>query len=92
MATIEMTNVDEQVYAALALRAAQDNRTVAQEAEAILRQFLGKPVKDPEAATEAVLAIAGTWEDSRTAEEIIADIYASRHSGTRSTRFDDVFD
>ena len=92
MATIELINVDEQVYAALAVRAAQDNRTIAQEAEAILRQSLGKPGKPPRSATEAILKLAGSWQDSRTAEEIVADIRASRCSGNRDAGLENVFD
>ena len=92
MATVELTNLDEQMYAALLARAAQENRSVGQEAEILLRESLAKPSQTPRKATEAVLEIAGSWQDSRTAEEIIADIRDSRCSRNRSTGLDDVFD
>jgi plasmid stability protein len=92
MATVELTNLDEQMYAALLARAAQENRSVGQEAERLLRESLAKPSPTPRKATEAVLEVAGSWQDSRTAEEIIADIRNSRRSGNRSTGLDDVFD
>jgi hypothetical protein len=92
MATVELTNLDEQMYAALSARAAQENRSVGQEAEILLRESLAKPSRTPRKATEAVLEIAGSWRDSRTAEEIIADIRDSRCSKDRSTGLDDVFD
>jgi plasmid stability protein len=92
MATVELTNLDEQMYAALLARAAQENRTVGQEAEFLLRESLAKPSRTPRTATEAVLEIAGSWRDSRTAEEIIADIRDSRCSKDRSTGLADVFD
>jgi hypothetical protein len=92
MATVELTNLDEQMYAALLARATQENRSVGQEAEILLRESLTKPSRTPRKATEAVLEIAGSWQDSRTAEEIIADIRDSRRSKNRSTGLDDVFD
>lgn len=92
MATVELNNLDDQMYAALVARAAQDNRSVGQEAELLLRESLAKPSPTPKNATEAVLEIAGSWQDSRTAEEIIADIRDSRRSGNRSAGLDDVFD
>ena len=92
MASLELTNFDEQMYAALVARAAQENRSVGQEAEILLRESLAKPSQTPRKATEAVLEIAGSWQDSRSAEEIIADIRDSRCSKDRSTGLDDVFD
>jgi plasmid stability protein len=93
MATVELTNIDEQMYAALVARATQEHRSVGQEAEMLLRESLATPSRSPRKATEAVLEVAGSWQDSRTAEEIIADIRASRCSGgDRSTGLDDVFD
>jgi hypothetical protein len=83
VATVELTNLDEQMYAALLARAAQENRSVGQEAEILLRESLSRPSQTPRKATEAVLEIAGSWQDSRTTEEIIADIRGSRCSGGR---------
>jgi hypothetical protein len=92
MATVALTNLDEQLYAALAARAAQENRSIDREAELLLRESLAKTSPPPRKATEAVLEIAGSWQDGRTAEEIIADIRNSRLSGNRSTGLNDVFD
>jgi hypothetical protein len=92
MATVELSNLDEQMYTALAARAAQENRSVNQGAEMLIRESLASPAQSPRKATEAVLEIAGSWQDSRTAEEIIADIRDSMCSRNRTTRLNDVFD
>ena len=55
MATVELTNLDEQMYAALLARAVQENRSVDQEAEILLRESLAKPSRTPRKSTEAVL-------------------------------------
>lgn len=92
MATVELTNVDEWMYAALLARAQQENRSVGEEAELLLRESLASQIKSPRKATEAVLEVAGSWQDSRTTEEIVEDIRDSRRSGDRLTGLDDVFD
>jgi hypothetical protein len=74
MATVELTNLDERMYAALATRAAQNIRSIGQEAESLLRESLVRPAHSPRKATEAVLKIAGTWQDSRSTEEILEEI------------------
>jgi hypothetical protein len=56
---------------------------VGEEAELLLRESLATQFRTPRKATEAVLDIAGSWQDSRTAEEIIADIQDSRRSEGR---------
>ena len=91
MASVELTNIDEEVYAALSRAQTRENRSIDQEAEMLLRESLARPSASPRKATEAVLDIAGSWQDSRTAEEIIADIRSSRCSGDWSTGPDDVF-
>jgi len=92
MATVELTNIDDRLYEALVTRAAKDNRSVSEEVETILRESLFLPKHDPWAATEAMLKLVGSWQDERTAEEIIADIRASRRSGRRFNVDPSVFD
>lgn len=49
------------------------------------------PVKTKN-ATEEFLKLAGSWEDSRTTDEIIDDIYSSRLNSTRFEALDGIFD
>ena len=81
MAMLQATNIDDRLYDALQARAASDNRSISQELELILREFLARPHCDTKEATEALLALAGSWKDERTAEEIIADLRTSRLLG-----------
>ena len=53
--------------------------------------FTSVPVKTKN-ATEEFLKLAGSWEDSRSASEIIDDIYESRTSSTRFEALDGIFD
>lgn len=94
MARLELTNIDDRLYEALQLRAMQDNRSVSEEAEIILRESLAmaKPSRNAKEADEAFMGLLGSWQDHRTADEIIADIRSSRRTGERFGDGTRVFD
>jgi hypothetical protein len=64
---------------ALRRLAAVANELVALRA-ALAEGWTETPVADP---TQAFLATCGGWEDTRSPEEIIADIYAARTASNR---------
>ncbi|MBF0500132.1 MAG: hypothetical protein HQM09_08365 [Candidatus Riflebacteria bacterium] len=49
-------------------------------------EFLGSKAPSDE-RTKELLALAGSWEDDRPAEEIIREIYSARRSRTKPVRF-----
>jgi hypothetical protein len=49
---------------------------------AVLEGWIERPVEDP---TQAFLTKCGGWEDTRSPEEIIAEIYAARTASHRGT-------
>jgi hypothetical protein len=49
---------------------------------ALAEGWIEKPVEDP---TQVFLAKCGGWEDTRSPEEIIAEIYAARTVSQRGT-------
>ena len=76
MATLKICSMDDQLYEALKRRAREENRSISEEAIAILKDYLSRPTS----ATQALLDLAGSWEDDRGAEEIIEDIRQSRYT------------
>ena len=50
----------------------------------LLNQEIIKPEYDEKLATEEFLSVCGTWEDDRTVEGQIKDIYSSRKSTART--------
>ena len=48
------------------------------------KQEIIAPGLDERRATDEFLSVCGTWEDDRTIEEQIKDIYSSRKSTTRT--------
>lgn len=89
MAVLQVRNMDDALYEILGRRAAMENRSISQEVVAIIQRYLSSPSSSESCPDDAVLALAGTWKDDRSADEIIADIRKSRTNDTR--RFKVVF-
>ena len=92
MATLQVKGIDEALYEGLQARARRDHRTVSQEVTMLIQEFLARPGPSSRAATEAFLAMAGTWGDDRPAEVLVKELRASRRVGRRAKRLSDVFD
>ncbi len=92
MAILQVRDMDDRLYEKLKFSAKLDNRSISQQVITILQDyFTSVPVKSKN-ATEEFLKLAGTWEDSRSTEEIIDDVYASRVNSTRFEALDGIFD
>ncbi|MBR6295005.1 MAG: antitoxin [Treponema sp.] len=92
MAVLQVRDIDDRLYDRLKFAAKIDNRSISQQVITILQNyFTSVPVKTKN-ATEEFLKLAGSWEDSRTTDEIIDDIYGSRVNSTRFEALDGIFD
>jgi plasmid stability protein len=91
MATLQVKGMDDHLYEALGARAAMENRSISQEVVTIIENYLATPLVDPHANARALLALAGSWQDERSAEEIVRDIRKSRRFGRRSKELGDAF-
>ena len=70
MAVLQVRSIDDKMYKALGRRAKMDNLSISQEVTLIIEKFLATPVNQSSFTDEEVLQLAGSWDDSRTAEEI----------------------
>ncbi|MBL7115043.1 MAG: antitoxin [Kiritimatiellae bacterium] len=77
MAILQVRNMADDLYGALGRRAALDNRSISQEVIEIIKRYLASPQNLPSADVEA-LRMAGSWADSKPAEEIAATIRKER--------------
>ena len=73
--------MDDELYGALGRRAAMENRSISQEVISIIKAYLASP-RTPVPEDE-VLTLAGSWDDTRSAAEIVEEIRAERST----TRF-----
>lgn len=77
MAVLQVRNMADDLYGALGRRAALDNRSISQEVIKIVEQYLAAPRGMPLADEEA-LNLAGSWQDTRSAEELAGTIREAR--------------
>jgi plasmid stability protein len=92
MATLQVKGMDDRLYETLSARAAQDHRSISQEVVMIIEEFLSRPENSPHKNMRAFLELIGSWEDDRSAEEIVEDIRKNRRSGGRMVDQENVFD
>ena len=92
MAALTIRELPPKTLSSLKSRASLNHRSLNGEILSILDyvvsfgirfEFTATPPADPsvEKQKQAILALAGTWEDDRSDEEIIADIESSRTLG-----------
>jgi plasmid stability protein len=92
MATLQVKGMDDRLYQALGARAAMENRSISQEVVSIIQKYLSAPLDDSRANARALMELAGSWQDERSAEEIARDIRNSRRLGRRNKELGNVFD
>ncbi|MDA1044849.1 MAG: antitoxin [Verrucomicrobia bacterium] len=77
MAVLQVRNMADDIYGALGRRAALDNRSISQEVIEIIERYLATP-RNLAAADVEALGLAGSWNDSRPAGEIVGAIRKER--------------
>jgi len=82
MANLQIKGVEEDFYEDLKRLAAASHRSVSGTVLAALEEYLAKQRKVEQAASpaQALLALAGSWEDTRSAREIAAGVRRARRS------------
>jgi plasmid stability protein len=92
VATLQVKGIDDDLYRALAARASSDNRSISQEVVTIIADFLARPGRPAREATEAFLALCGSWDDPRPAEQIVREARRLRRFGRRRMAGNGVLD
>lgn len=85
MANLQIKNIDEQLYEQIKRLAAGENRSVSQQVLFLIRKHLARRgrLHTEETAAQVLLDLAGSWEDSRTAEQIVSDLKTARRSSRK---------
>lgn len=84
MATLQVKGMDDDLYRALAARAAQERRSISQQVVRIIEDELARRRGGAVETTEALLQLCGTWADDRSAEDIAEALRQARTSGGRT--------
>ena len=85
MANLQIKNIDEDLYEEIKRAASAENRSVSQQVLTLIRDYLAKRNQVSKLKTPArvLLELSGTWEDERSAEEIVQDIKKSRRNSKK---------
>lgn len=92
MAILQVRDIDDHVYAALKTAARLEKRSLSQEVNMILQTYLANPDQFKRNPTREFLALAGSWDDERSADTIISDIRNQRMNSDRFGAADALFD
>jgi hypothetical protein len=85
MSNLQIKGIDEGLYQQLKQWAADENRSVSQQVLYLIRNHLARKHQTHELKTsaQALLSLAGSWEDSRTADQIVRDLKNARRSSRK---------
>lgn len=92
MAILQVRDIDDRLYLLLKEVAKKKNRSLSQEVISILEKYLSNPIIFNKNPTHSFLALSDSWNDNRTAAEIIDDIRSNRKNSLRFGNKTDVFD
>jgi len=92
MAILQVRDIDDRLYASLKDHAKSENRSLSQDVISILEAYLSNPVAFKNNSTRDFLSLSGSWDDERTADEIVDDIKRSRKNSRRFGTKNVVFD
>jgi plasmid stability protein len=90
MAILQVRDIDDRLYDSLKQKAKIDNRSISQEVISILETYLSNPNNYITDSTREFLKLS--WDDNRTAGEIIDDLVKDRKNKKSFGEYNGVFD
>ena len=84
MAILQIKGIDDALYARLRQMAAADHRSISQEVLHLIEEYLTREESEPvpETPARALLALAGSWDDERGADQISAAVRTARRNAS----------
>ena len=92
MANLQVRDIDDKLYESIRNLAQTEKRSISQEVVLILEKYLSSPLDFSRNPTDEFLGLAGSWEDDRSADEIVKDIRTGRRNSQRFGHTDELFD
>jgi hypothetical protein len=91
MANLQIKGIDDTLYAQIKALAASENRSVSQQILYLVKRHMANQKQLEPTPAQALLALTGSWEDSREADEIVSTIRNARQNSSRFEDDADVF-
>jgi hypothetical protein len=85
MANLQIKGIDDDLYAELKTLAASENRSVSQQVLFLLKDYLAKRHRlwNTKTPAQVLLELYGSWEDERSAEQIISELKKTRKNSRK---------
>ena len=85
MANLQIKNIQDELYEEIKKLAAAENRSVSQQVLFLVKEYLAKRKRFTAAKSPAqvLLELSGSWEDDKSAEEIVKEIKSARKSSRK---------
>jgi hypothetical protein len=85
MANLQIKGIDDDLYGEIKLLATAENRSVSQQVLYLVKHWLShqKQIQASKSPAEVLLELSGSWQDDKSADEIIAEIKTARRNSDK---------
>ena len=85
MANLQIKGMDDDLYNEIKNLAASQNRSVSQQLLVLIRHYLSKQhqIEKTKSPIQILLNLSGSWDDKKSADEIIMDIKKDRKNSKK---------
>jgi hypothetical protein len=85
MANLQIKNIQDELYEEIKKLAAAENRSVSQQVLFLVKEYLAKrkQLTTSKSPAQVLLELSGSWEDDKTAEDIVKEIKRARKSSRK---------
>ena len=93
MSNLQIKGIDDALYTQIKELASSENRSVSQQVLYLVRRYIAnkKQFEEAKMPAQILLELSGSWEDNRSAGEIVSDIKNARKNSSRFKGSSDVF-
>ena len=85
MANLQIKGMEDELYRELKKMAAEENRSVSQQALFLVKEYLARKrhMRALKTPAQILLDLSGSWEDNRNSSKIITEIKKSRRNSKK---------
>ena len=86
MANLQIKGIEDELYRELKRMAAEENRSVSQQALFLVKEYLARKrhMRALKTPAQILLDLSGSWEDDRNSVKIITQIKKARRNSKKS--------
>lgn len=85
MANLQIKGIDDRLYSQIKQMASMENRSIGQQILFLVKTYMAKKriVSSSRSPAQVLLDLSGSWDDPRSAEQIVSDIKSVRKGSKR---------